>query len=90
MKALGQALEERLDKNADRWFQKSEKKHMLNAHQVQNAIGIKLDSPLKLLKFYHYDAHGQPGWMLKPVSEKDIEPDHVMQSAINTYGHKGP
>ena len=27
MKALGQALEERLDKNADRWFQKSKKKH---------------------------------------------------------------
>ena len=43
MKALGQALEERLDKNADRWFQKSKKKH------VQNAIGIKLDSLSELL-----------------------------------------
>ena len=83
-------MEERLDKNADRLFQKSEKQHMLNANQVQNAIGIKLDSLSKLLKIYPYDAHGQPGWMLKPVSEKDIEPDYVMQSAINTYGHKGP
>ena len=89
MKALGQALEERLDKNADRWFQKSKKKHMLNANQVQNAIGIKLDSLSKLLKLYPYDTHRQPGWMLKPVSEKDIEPDHVMQSAIKTYEHKG-
>ena len=62
---------------------------MLNANQVQNAIGIKLDSLSKLLKAYHYGAHGQPGWMLKLVSKKDIEPVHVIQSAINTYGHKG-
>ena len=78
MKALGRALEERLDKDTDRLFQRSEKKHMLNANQVQNAIGIKLDLLSKLLKLYPYDADGKPGRMLKPVSEKDIEPVHVI------------
>ena len=56
MKALGQALEERLGKDADRLSQKPEQKQVLNANQVQNAIGIKLDSLSKLLKLYPYDA----------------------------------
>jgi len=78
MKVLGRALEERLDKDADKLFQKSEKKHMLNANQVQNAIGIKLDSLSKLLKLYPYDSHGKYQRALKPVSEKDIEPALVI------------
>ena len=78
MKALGRALEENLGKDTDRLFQKSEQKQMLNANQVQNAIGIKLDSLSKMLKLYPYDAHGQPRRMLKPVSEKDIEPVYVI------------
>ena len=78
MKALGRALEENLGKDTDRLFQKSEQKQMLNVNQVQNAIGIKLDSLSNILKLYPHDAHGQPKQMLKPVSEKDIEPVHVI------------
>jgi hypothetical protein len=78
MKALARALKENLGEEADRLFQKSEQKQMLNVNQVQNAIGIKLDSLSKMLKLYPYDAHGQPRQMLKPVSEKDIEPVHVI------------
>ena len=55
---------------------------MLNVNQVQNAIGIKLDSLSKLLKLYTYDAHRQLEWMLKPVSEKDIKPVHVICPAF--------
>ena len=75
-------MEERLDKDTDRLFQKFKKKLMLNVNQVQNAIGIKLDSLSKLLKLYTYDAHGQLEWMLKPVSEKDIKPVHVICPAF--------
>ena len=79
-------MEENIGKDADGLFQKSEQKQMLNVNQVQTAIGIKLDSLSKMLKLYPYDVHGQPRQMLKPVS---VEPVHVMQSAINTFGHKG-
>jgi hypothetical protein len=71
-------LEENLGKDADRLFPKSEQKQVLNVNQVQNAIGIKLDSLSKLLKLYPYDAYGQPRQMLKPVSERDIVPVHVI------------
>jgi len=71
-------LEENLGKDADRLFQKSEQKQALNVNQVQNSIGIKLDAWSKMLKLYPYDAYGQSRQMLKPVSEKDIEPVHVI------------
>jgi hypothetical protein len=78
MKALARALEEHLGKNVDKLFQKSEQKADLNNNQVQNAIGIKLDSLSKMLKLYPYDTHGQHQRMLKPLSGKDIEPIHLI------------
>ena len=72
MKALGQALEERLGKDADRLFQKSEQKQVLNANQVQNAIGIKLDSLSKLLKLYPYDTMDNPGRCLSQCLRKTL------------------
>jgi hypothetical protein len=85
MKALARALEEHLGKNVDKLFQKSEQKADLNNNQVQNAIGIKLDSLSKMLKLYPYDTHGQHQRMLKPLSGKDIDlpylygvPNYVM------------
>ena len=78
MKALVRALEEKLADNVDRLFKKSEQKPKLDANQVQNAIGIKLDSLSKLLKLYPYDSHGKYQRALKPVSEKDIEPALVI------------
>jgi len=78
MKALARALEEKLDKNVDRLFKKSEQKPKLNVNQVQNTIGIKLDSLSKLLKLYPYDTHGQLQQPLKPLSEKEVEAVHVI------------
>jgi hypothetical protein len=78
MKALARALEERLGKDVDTLFKASEQKPKLNINQVQNAIGIKLDLLTKLLGLYPYDSHGQYQKMLKPVSDKDIEPIHVI------------
>jgi hypothetical protein len=78
MKALARALEERLGKDVDRLFQKSEQKSTLNNNQVHNAIGTKLDGLSKLLGLYPYNAHGQRQRMLKPVSEKEIEPVYVI------------
>ena len=78
MKALVRALEDKLGDNMDRLFKKSEQKSKLDVNRVQNAIGVKLDSLSKLLKLYPYDTHGQFQQALKPVSEKDIEPAHVI------------
>ena len=78
MKALVRALEEKLGRDVDSIFKSSEQKPKMNVNQVQNTIGIKLDILTKLLGLYPYDSHGQSQQMLKPVSDKDIEPIHVI------------
>ena len=50
----------------------------MNTNQVDNAIGIKLDTLSKILKFHPHDTNGKRLKALKPVSEKDIEPAYVI------------
>jgi hypothetical protein len=62
----------------DRLFQKSERKPSLTDNEVHSAIGMKLDMLSKLLGLYPYNTKGKHRQVLKPVSEKDIEPVHVI------------
>jgi hypothetical protein len=78
IRALGRALEEKLGNNADRLFQKSEHKPNLTNNEVTGEIGSKLDTLSKLLGLYPYSPNGKRQQMLKPTSEKDIEPVYVI------------
>jgi len=78
IRALARALQEKLNKDTDRLFKKSENKSSLSDIRIQHEIGIKLDGLSKLLKLYPYNAKGQQQNPLKPVSEKDIEPALVI------------
>jgi hypothetical protein len=78
IKALGRALGEKLGKDVDRLFQKSEQNSNLGDNQMNTAVGIKLDALSKFLGLYPYNAQGKHQQMLKPVSNKDISPVHVI------------
>jgi hypothetical protein len=78
MKTLACTLEEKLGKDTDNLFQHSEQKHHLSNLQVTTAIGIKLDGLSKVLGLHPFDQHGQPLSKLKPISEKNIEPVHLI------------
>jgi CxC5 like cysteine cluster associated with KDZ transposases/CxC6 like cysteine cluster associated with KDZ transposases len=78
IKSLANALQDRLADSADHLFKTRDEKSQLNHDQVITHIGVKLDGFAKLLKLDPYSKHGQFQGKLKPVSEQDIEPVHII------------
>ena len=76
IKALAQALDEKLGVDTPRLFHKSEQKSTLSDNERHKMIAIKLDALSKLLELYPYNADGQRQRKLKSVPE--IEPAHVI------------
>jgi len=78
IKALAHALENRLENATDSLFRSEEVKSRLSDEQVTNSIGVKLDSLSKILDLHPYTKRGVFRGQLKPISDKDIEPVHVI------------
>jgi hypothetical protein len=78
IKSLARALEDRLADSADDLFKSGDEKLQLAHDQVITHIGIKLDAFAKLLKLDPYSKHGQFQGKVKPISEQNIEPVHII------------
>jgi hypothetical protein len=76
LKALAQALEEKLDENVNRLFCQSEQKSTLGDKEANHIIAVKLDALSKLLKLDPYNADGKHQQKLQSVQE--VEPVHVI------------
>jgi hypothetical protein len=77
IKSLARALQDHLADSADDLFKTGEKSQ-LNDDQVITHIGVKLDGFAKVLKLDPYGKHGRFQGKLKPVSEEDIQPVHII------------
>ena len=71
-------MEEKLSEDVDKLLKKSEWKENMKNNQVDNAIGIKLDTLSNILKFHPYDTNGKHLKAFKPGSEKEIEPAYAI------------
>ena len=78
MKALARALEKRLGTSTNRLFKKSENRQSLSDLDVTNSISTKLHSMSKLLSLYPFNKHGQFLGKLQSISQREIEPVHVI------------
>jgi CxC5 like cysteine cluster associated with KDZ transposases/CxC6 like cysteine cluster associated with KDZ transposases len=78
IKALACALQSRLDVATDTLFHSNEHKSRLSGDEVTSHIGLKLDSLSKTLKLHPYNDQGHYLGKLKPISDQDIEPVHVI------------
>ena len=72
MKALANAMTNRLEERTETLFKKNE--WSLNEDRIPFAIGTKLDGLAKLLKLFPYNKEGVFKGKLKPVSHSEIQP----------------
>jgi len=78
IKSLARALEDHLADSTDKLFQSGDNKSQLNHDQVISHIGVKLDGFAKILKLNPYSKHGRFRGKLKPISEQNIKPVHIV------------
>jgi hypothetical protein len=78
IKALARALKSKLGDATDSLLSMSEETSSLSDDRVISSIGLKLDSLSKVLNLYPCNKKGDFLGALKPVTEHDIEPAHVI------------
>jgi hypothetical protein len=78
IKALARALENQLGNATCTLFHENEKLSELSSEKITSSIGIKLDGLSKILDLHPYNQEGHFLGSLKPISEEDIEPVHII------------
>ena len=78
IKALATALLNRLDQAQDTLFRTDEKLSQLSDNGITNSIATKLHKLSEILDLHPYNKQGKFMGKLKPISEKDIEPVHII------------
>jgi CxC5 like cysteine cluster associated with KDZ transposases len=78
IKHLARALQERLGTQMDQLFQTHDIGKNMSNDQVLQVTSAKLVNLAQILKFYPLDQHGKFLRKLKPVSQKMIQPIHII------------
>ena len=78
IKALARTLEQRLGDATTSLFSDSHTNQHFSHEGITSQIGLKLDAFAKLLGLHPYDSQGLFLGKCKPISEKNIEPVHII------------
>jgi CxC5 like cysteine cluster associated with KDZ transposases/CxC6 like cysteine cluster associated with KDZ transposases len=78
IKALAIALINQLDQAQNTLFRADEKLPQLSDNGIRNSVATKLHKLSKILDLHPYNEQGEFLGKLKSISEKDIEPVHII------------
>jgi CxC5 like cysteine cluster associated with KDZ transposases/CxC6 like cysteine cluster associated with KDZ transposases len=78
IRALTNALVNRLDHAQNTLFRADEQVSQLSDSEITDSMSTKLHKLSKILDLHPYDEKGNFLGKLKPISEKDIEPVHII------------
>jgi hypothetical protein len=78
IRALAHQLRQRLEDDDDYLLNEDDLPASQDDEQITVSVALKLDQLAKLLNLYPYNNKGQFTGKLKPVSQKEIQPIHVI------------